>query len=259
MTPSNSFGAETPSIITNETVSAYEESVQEKGLQKTSHLERQIITAEETLQVEQRKLAKFATDQKIEQANAAILRQVRNLFTSFKTEIENSLSEKLDSLGSQLDSLAAKVDGLATKVEELDESRDYNSLKKQIVTLDESRDYNSLKKQIVTLDEKLSSELLQIRESLFCVQESCKEVRYCTTVSRNNQLFDHNRDILIVDFREGTKPEILPDVRNMSDLHNLTLDEVRVYLKGYKIPFTETEEKRFLFMKLRDAIGMTSY
>lgn len=57
MTPSNSFGAETPSIITNETVSAYEESVQEKGLQKTSHLKRQIITAEETLQVEQRKLA----------------------------------------------------------------------------------------------------------------------------------------------------------------------------------------------------------
>lgn len=257
MTPSNSFGAETPSIITNETLSAYEESVQEKGLQKTSHLERQIITAEETLQVEQRKLAKFAADQKIEQANVAILRQIRNLFASFKTEIENSLSEKLDSLGTQMDSLATKVDDLATKVDGL--ATKVDGLTARVEELDESRDYNSLKKQIVTLDEKLSSELLQIRESLFCVQESCKEVRYCTTVSRNNQLFDHNCDILIVDFREGTKPEILPDVRNMSDLHNLTLDEVRVYLKGYKIPFTETEEKGSLFMKLRDAIGMTSY
>ena len=245
MTPSNSFGAVAPSIITNETLSAYEESVQEKGLQKISHLKRQAITAEETLQVEQRKLAKFATDQKIEQANAALLRQMGNLFASFKTEIEDSLSEKLDPLRSHMDSMAAQVNGLAAGVEELDESR--------------KRDYNSLKKQIVTLDEKLSPELLQIRENFFCVQESCKEVQYCTAVSRNNQLFDHNRDILIVDFREGTKPEILPDVRNMSDLHNLTLDEVRVYLKGYKIPFTETEEKGSLFMKLRDAIGMTSY
>lgn len=255
--PTNSFGAVAPLTITNDSLSAYEESVQENGLNTIIQMKRQIFETEARLQVEQRKLAKFISDNRVEQIveNFPTLQQIKELL---KTELEASFWSMVDSVKTESEgALSSKVDSLKTELK-----ASSNRLKSLIEDSDEAsgRDYYALKMQISTLDEKLSRELFEVRGQLSGLQSSLKEIEYRTAVTHNILLFEHNRDVLPIGFVEGSKPESLPVFRNLNELHRLTSDEVKTYLLGYKMPFSEEEEEiTSLFHKLREATGMMSY